>query len=500
MRTEYDSLMQNNTWTLVSRPKNQTVLPNKWVFKVKENHDGTIEKYKARLVARGDRQQEGIDYQEIFSPVARYDTIRTFLACCVEKGMYVHQMDVVSAYVQADLSDEIYMAQPEMFVNENPKVDVCKLNKPLYGLKQAGRKWYEKLDSYMTSVNLKKTATNPCVYVDADNNSDVIIIVYVDDLLIGSKSLGKIEEVKTSLKAKFKMKDLGEIKNILGIHVDRDKHTGEMRLSQRLYIENLLKRFDMENCNSTTTPLEPNEKFTNPNELETGEEALGTHGTSYRELIGSLIYLANATRPDISFAASALSRFCETPHNRYWKMAKRVLRYLRGTIDYAITYKKINSEVTAYVDSDWGGDVQDRRSCSGFVVKLANGPISWGTRKQKSVALSTMEAEYVALSELTKEVIYIRRLIHHMKLDSLVQGPTSVSCDNQSAIALCNNSVYHSRSKHIDIRYHFSREALENGDINVKYLSTDKMVADVFTKALAKTKHAECVRLLNLRN
>ncbi|XP_076658375.1 uncharacterized protein LOC143362255 [Halictus rubicundus] len=219
----------------------------------------------------------------------------------------------------------------------------------------------------------------------------------------------------------------------------------------------------------------------------------------YRELVGGLIYLSNATRPDLSFAASALSRFCSNPGITHWKMAKRTLRYIQHTINYGITYTKSNQTMKAFCDSDWAGDVDDRRSCSGNVVILAGGPISWSCKKQKSVAASTMQAEYVALSEVTKEVIYLKRLMTHMCLDKCVKGATTVHCDNQSAIKLSTNSVYHSRSKHIDIRYHITREAQEDAIIKVQYLPTDLMCADVLTKPLSKIKHEKCVNMLNIR-
>ena len=488
--------MENGTWELVSRPENKSVLKNKWVFRLKKRQDGSIEKFKARLVARGDQQKKGIDYEEVFAPVARYDTIRAFLATCVEMDMHVHQMDVVTAYVQGDLNEDIYMIQPEMFISEGNENKVCKLNRPLYGLKQAGREWYQKLDTSLASIKFEKSPENPCVY--SRTCSDAIIVVYVDDLLIGSKSMNEIIKVKNLLKKKFKMTDLGEAKDILGMNIHRNKSENSITLSQRSYTETLLEKFGMANCKSVSTPLEPNIKLIKVTEPQSRDELSQMKDRPYRELIGNLIYLANATRPDIAFAVSSLSSFCDNPNISHWKSAKHVLRYLRGTLDYKITYKKINSKLEAYVDSDWAGDINDRRSCTGYVTMLAGGPISWNSRKQRSVALSTMEAEYMALSEVTKEVIYLRKLMKHIKQDKRIGGPTTIYCDNQSAINLSKNNVQHSRSKHIDIRYHFTREAQQNGKIIVTYLETSRMKADMLTKSLPKTKHAENVKLLNM--
>ncbi|KMQ82311.1 retrovirus-related pol polyprotein from transposon tnt 1-94 [Lasius niger] len=235
-------------------------------------------------------------------------------------------------------------------------------------------------------------------------------------------------------------------------------------------------------------------------ESSTDEEKTNTERKPYRELIGSLIYLANATRPDLAFAASALSRFCTNPEEAHWKLAKRVLRYLQRTIDYGITYTKDCEKMRAYVDSDWAGDVEDRRSCSGNVIILANGPISWELKKQKSVALSTMEAEYVALSEVCKEIVYLRCLLKHIAhFEYCVTNATEVHCDNQSAIELNKNHAFHRRSKHIDIRYHYSREIRDRSEINIKYLPTDKMIADILTKSLTKAKHEKCIKMLSLK-
>jgi len=210
MKKEYNTLRENKTWTLVPRPNNKKVLTNRWVFKTKTNKNGEIEKYKARLVARGHTQELGIDYEEVFAPVARYEAIRTLFAASVNEEMHVHQMDVISAYVQGELNDDIYMEQPEMFVEHGHEEKVCKLLKPLYGLKQAGREWYKKLDSYITEIGGKRTAADPCVYVFDKENERVIVIVYVDDLILASKELTRIEYIKSKMKSMFKMTDLGQ--------------------------------------------------------------------------------------------------------------------------------------------------------------------------------------------------------------------------------------------------------------------------------------------------
>lgn len=498
MKQEYDALLENDTWELIKRPKDKKILTNKWVFKVKMNKDGSMDKYKARLVARGFEQEAGIDYEEVFAPVARYETIRTLFAIAVEKQMQVHQMDVVTAYIQGDLQEKTYMEQPEMFVKKGEEDKVCRLRKPLYGLKQAGRAWYRKLNNYLSNLGLKNTEIDPCVYVNTKNNKLIILVIYVDDLLIAAEDIDTINDIKRSLSAKFKMRDLGHASHILGISVEREGPIGKIKLTQKKYVTDLLEKFGMSNSKSVSTPLNPNEKLTKDMGPKSENEREEMKRKPYRELVGGLIYLANGTRPDLTFATSALSRFCVDPGIAHWRAAKRVLSYLKGTLEYGITYEKTDKGMEAFVDADWASDTDDRKSYSGNVIMIANGPISWEAKKQKSVALSTMEAEYMAMSEVVKEIIYLRRLLNHMKMSSMVKSATTVFCDNQSAIKLTKNSVYHGRSKHIDIRYHFVREACENGTVKIDYLQTDSMTADIFTKSLPKIKHQRCVESLKL--
>ena len=409
-------------------------------------------------------------------------------------------MDVVSAYVQGELTEEIYMEQPEMFVETGQEEKVCKLLKPLYGLKQSGRECYKKLDKRMGESGGKNDAADPCLYVfDRDQESRVIVIIYVDDMLLASKDIERLELVKSKLKSTFKMVDLGPVSNILGIKVERDGPTGRIHLSQKRYVEELLKKFNMEDVKTVTTPIEPNMKITKAMQPTTDDERYKMKTRPYRELVGGLIYLSNATRPDIAFAARTLSRFCSDPGEEHWLVAKNVLRYLKATLNHGITYSKNDEGIKAYSDSDWAGDIDDRRSCSGNVLILSGSPISWKSIKQASVALLTMEAEYAALSEVSREIVYIKRLLLHMGFEKCVKSPINVFCDNQSAIELSKNAVFHKRSKHIDIRLHYTRELVDQKEIAIHYLQTDCMPADILTKPLTRYKHERCVEMLNLK-
>lgn len=280
---------------------------------MKRNQDGFIDKYKARLVARGYEQRAGIDYEEVFAPLARYETIRTLLAVAVQKKLYVHQMDVVAAYVQGELQEEVYMKQPEMFEAPNEQDKVCRLRKPLYGLKQAGRAWYTKLNTYLSKIGLQKTDIDPCVYTSGVDSEDRVIVIYVDDLLIATSSLEKLKYIKDKLMKKFKIRDLGPVSNILGINVTREGAIGSIKLTQTKYIQNLLNKFNMTECKAVATPMESNTVLSKQTGPQTQEEKEQMKNVPYRELVGALIHLSNTTRPDLAFIASALSRFCADP-------------------------------------------------------------------------------------------------------------------------------------------------------------------------------------------
>lgn len=404
-------------------------------------------------------------------------------------------MDVVTAYIQGDLPDEIYMTQPSMFQEKSNCRKVCKLLRPIYGLKQSGREWHRKLRRKLDEIGLQSSESEPCVFHGKLDKVKVIIIVYVDDLLIFSKSLSTIAKIKSELSQSFKMKDLGSANEILGLKIERNPNTNKIKISQERYVKEILERFSVINCKPGSTPLIPGIKLTcGDKEMSSDELAQ----VPYRELVGSLIYLANTSRPDIAFATGILSRFNANPKKEHWQAAKHVLRYLKQTQNFGIIFRKTSESLKAFVDADWAGDIDSRRSHSGNTLILAGGPIMWFSKRQKSVALSTMEAEYMALSDVTKEIVYFRKLIEEIGFPYYVKEATPVFCDNQSAIVLSKENMTNQRSKHVDIRFHFSREAQERKLINVQYIPTEENVADVFTKPLTRDKHTKCIQMLNL--
>lgn len=489
MSDEYKSFVDNNCWTLCELPKGQKPVKCKWVFKRKRGLDGEVLRYKARLVAKGYTQKYGVNYFETFSPVVRYSTLRILLALAAEKNMDIDHLDVKTAFLNGDLKETIYMEQPEGFKSkENPHM-VYRLNKAIYGLKQASKSWYEKINSVLIDkMKFRKFSSEPCVFIkNHDDGTVTIIALYVDDIILFTNNKKEKPKIKQHLKTQFEMKDLGPAHQILGMRLC--KQNGVFTLDQSDYIGRVLERFNMSDCKPASTPMETGLKLikcdSKPDNLP------------FRELIGCLMYIVVCTRPDIANAVSILSQFNDCFSETHWKAAKRVLRYLKGTINYCLTFSKTNTEINAFVDADWASNEVDRRSYTGFVFKLGGSTVSWQSRKQKTVALSSTEAEYMALSDACKEALFIRTFLYECLG---IECKISIYNDSQSAQKLCCNPMFHARTKHIDVRHHFIRENVNKGIIKLCYVCTDDMVADILTKPLTKFKTEKFVSELGLNS
>ena len=369
------------------------------------------------------------------------------------------------------------MEQPEGFEIHGRDTHVCRLKKALYGLKQAPRAWYSRIDSYLLQLGFTKSEADPNLYFIVVDGEPLILILYVDDLfLTGSERL--IRESKQNLACEFDMKDIGLMHYFLGMEVWQS--IGRIFLGQGKYILDILKRFGMLDCRPMSTPM-----ITNWKKIDASDSEL-VDPTLYRRLIGSLMYLVN-TRPDICFAVNTLSQFMVEPKREHWVAAKHVLRYLRGTVDYGLMYVRSDGvKLAGFTDSDWAGSVVDRKSTSGCCFSLGSAVVSWFSRKQKSVALSSAEAEYMAASLATCEAIWLRKML--VGLFGHMIETTEIYCDNQSCIRLTENPVFHDRSKHIEIRYHFIRDWVQRGAVQLEYVATGEQVADILTKALEKGK------------
>ena len=491
---EYESLVENNTWTLVpasSVPKDRKPLTNKVVFKTKYNADGTIAKRKARLVVKGYSQKKGIDYDEVFAPVAHHETIRTLLAVSAARKWFIHQMDVKTAFLNPILKEEIYMAVPEGMNNkgENGELLVCKLNKSLYGLKQASKCWNDLLHQWMVDFGFNRCYSDPCLYILKGRKSQeesIYVAVWVDDLIIACKNQEKLHDFKKSIAKKFKMTDLGSIQHCLGIMICYNLNNQVISIDQEKYIEDLLEKFSMHNCKPVATPLIPNSTVNK----EEPDISLDQHDvTKFQELIGGLMYLVTCTRPDIAAAVGQLARVMSQPSKLHWSAAKHVLRYLNGTKGLSLTYGNARDEerenLMGFSDANFGGDSATARSTTGYAFILNGAAVSWKSKLQSVVVLSTAEAEYMALCETVKEAVYLQQLLEEIGLKAL---PVTIYEDNQPCIHIASNPVTSNRSKHIAVRYHYVREVISNGKVQVLYKSTQEMIADCLTKNLAKDK------------
>jgi hypothetical protein len=495
MQVEYNSLLKNHVFTLVPRPENRSVIAAKWVYKVKRHPDGTVERFKARLVARGDTQTPGEDYDETYAPVAKFCSIRCFLVTAFQYCLTIYHLDIETAYLNATLDDEIYMEQPPGFKPDNALV--CRLLKCLYGLKQAGRRWHEEFRGTLLHMGWLQAKSDGCLFTYQKNQLRMQLCLYVDDILLAVPSAQNLAKFEADLSKKYVVKNLGELHWYLGMEILRDGH--EMLLSQRVYTEKILERFGMKDSKPAKTPMDS--KGTSCRDA-TADAALTQPlppTEPFREVVGCLMYLMVATRPDIAYAVGVLSRQVSNPTQRSWTQAKRVLKYLLYTKHLGLRITRCRTPdftPSAYVDADWGRDSDTARSTTGCVLFLGNAPIIWASRMQKCVALSSTESEYIALSECVKEVLWVSRLLADLGLNC---PKISIFEDNAGCIKLAKNPVFHKRTKHINIRYHFVREHVSDGSIELTWVPTSEMIADALTKPLAQPAFEDKRRrLLNM--
>ena len=497
MHEEMNSLNKNKTYDLVELPKGKRVLRNKWVFKLKKDGDKLV-KYKARLVVKGFSQKQGIDFDEIFSPVVKMSSIRVVLGLVASLDLELEQLDVKTAFLHGDLKEEIYMDQPEGFKVKGKEHMVCKLKKSLYGLKQAPRQWYKKFDSFMVGHGYTRTNADHCVYVRKfPNGKFVILLLYVDDMLIVGQDAGVIGNLKKDLFKSFDMKDLGPARQILGMQILRDRKAKKLWLSQEKYIERVLERFNMKHAKPVSTPLGSHFKLRKKSCSSSKKEKEDIASTIYSSAVGSLMYAMVCTRPDIAHAVGVVSRFMVNPGKDHWEAVKWIFRYLRGSSKLCLTFGDSKPILEGYVDADWAGDLDGRKSTSGYLFTFVGGAVSWQSRLQKCVALSTTEAEYIAANEAGKEMLWLKRFLQELglKKDGYV-----VNCDSQSAIDLSKNSMYHSRSKHIEVRYHWLRLVVEQQSFELEKIHTDENPADMLTKVVSREKLKLCVGLAGMNS
>ena len=490
MRVEVASLMQTSTFEFVPNdtPLRQRPVSAKWVFKIKRKSDGSIERYKARLVARGFTQRPGVDFRETFAPVARMTSIRALLSVACKDDMNLTHLDVDTAFLNGELEEEIYMRLPEGLRGDSGRV--VRLRKGLYGLKQASRQWYKALDKVLVAIGFVQSRADPCIYVYERAGKRVMMAVYVDDFVIADNDIELREKVKRELAVHFKLKDLGDLHWCLGLRVTRDRARRELSLDQEGYILDMLELFRMSDCKPCDTPEQVNLHLPK-HELDNNNNG-NANKHPYREAIGKLMYCMVCTRPDIASAVRAVSKHLCSYGDVHWTAVKRIMRYLKGTSSMRLRYggERVGDGLVGYADADWGNDKDERKSVTGYVFMHAGGPVSWCSRGQRTVALSSTEAEYMSLSEACREVTYLRLLLSELK--HMQHGATTVYEDNQGAIALTKNPEHHARNKHIDMRHHYCRDMVQRGAVNVVYMPTHLMPADMLTKALASVAFQRC--------
>lgn len=372
---------------------------------------------------------------------------------------------------------------------------MCLLAKGLYGLKQSQRAWYNTINSSLTQVQqFSQTLADSNVYIKREGESYVILALYVDNAILFSNNLDLLKHTKKILSQQFEMKDYGEVHYCLGIQVVCNRENRTIYLNQQRNIEDILERFNMKNCKPSITPMEANIKLSKDMCPRTSEERKFMANIPYRSAVGCLVYAMVCTRPDIAFAVGTVSQFLEDPGVKHWSVVKRIMRYLHGTATHGISYSpSINekdTQVIGYCDSDWAGDVDSRKSTTGYCFLLGQGAISWHSKKQPIVALSSTEAEYVASTNATKEAIWLQQLCKDVGFKQF--KPTIIYCDNQSCIALTQNSKFHTRTKHVEIHHHFIREKVLKGDVEIKYCNAEEQYADFLTKSSPRPKHELC--------
>lgn len=486
MSEELAALERTNTWDVVPLPSHAVPITCKWVYKVKTKSDGQVERYKARLVARGFQQAHGRDYDETFAPVAHMTTVRTLIAVAATRSWTISQMDVKNAFLHGDLHEEVYMHPPPGV--EAPPGHVFRLRRALYGLKQAPRAWFARFSSVVLAAGFSPSDHDPALFIHTSSRGRTLLLLYVDDMLITGDDLEYIAFVKGKLSEQFMMSDLGPLSYFLGIEVTST--VDGYYLSQHRYIEDLLAQSGLTDSRTTTTPMELHVRLRSTDGTPLDDPS------RYRHLVGSLVYLT-VTRPDIAYAVHILSQFVSAPTSVHYDHLLRVLRYLRGTTTQCLFYAASSPlQLRAFSDSTWASDPIDRRSVTGYCIFLGTSLLTWKSKKQTAVSRSSTEAELRALATTTSEIVWLRWLLADFGVSCDV--PTPLLCDNTGAIQIANDPIKHELTKHIGVDASFTRSHCQQSTIALHYVPSELQVADFFTKAQTREHHRLHLLKLNV--
>ncbi|PKU66662.1 Retrovirus-related Pol polyprotein from transposon TNT 1-94 [Dendrobium catenatum] len=474
MSQEFQALQSQGTWELVPSAPHQNVLGCKWTFRTKYNSDGSIARYKARLVALGYKQEFGLDYTETFSPVAKIPTFRILILLALHNRWPMHQLDISNAFLHGSLHETVYMKQPIGFTDATHPNHVCKLNKALYGLKQSPRQWFATLTGFLHTQGFRTSHSDPSLMIFQQTNIQIYFLIYIDDLIVTGNNKAAVQTLLSNLHNRFNTRYLGQLSQFLGITAI--PQPDGLLLHQSRYATSILQRAGMTNCKPTATPITAKSHISPQISKPFFDPLL------YRQLVGSLQYLT-LTRPDITYAVNKACQFMHQPTDINFDAVKRILRYIKGTLNYGLPLSGNSFTLTSFVDLDWAGDQHDRKSTTGYCTFLGRSPVNWCVKKQSTIARSSTEAEYRALAAAAADLTWTRQLLQELGRPQI--HPTQLFCDNTSAIALANNPVFHARTKHIEVDCHYIRECIKNKSIQVHHISTKDQLADIFTKALS---------------
>lgn len=489
MNAEMESLLLNKVFDLVPLPPGKKAIGCRWHYKTKAGENGKPGRKKARLVAKGYLQRKGIDYQETYAPSTRHETIRLVLSRMAAEAWESCQMDVMTAFLNSLLREEVYLKQPEGFVDQRHPDWVWRVRASLYGLKQSPREWNALLTKELVAMGLTQSKHDPVLFTQTKEGKVVgAVIVHVDDFYVtGEKDV--LKKIRTTLSNRFRMSKCGPLDTYISLKVERGED-GSVYLSQKHYIHQIAEKYLPRDSKPAHVPC--NAGFS---ELTSDNDSPRTDNP-YSALIGMLQWVANGTRPDIQFAINRLSQFLSRPTLNHWNAAVHVLKYLYTTKELRLGLGTASQQkLHGFSDSDWASTSEDRRSTTGWVFRYAGGAISWKSRRQPTVALSSTEGEYMALTDTAKEAIWLRGLSRDMGMED---ASTRIFYDNQGAGFLSEGEGLQSRTKHIDVRHHFIRDCVTSGKINLSHVPTAQMLADVFTKPLGKLKHQQAVGALGL--
>lgn len=487
MEDELRVMEERKVWNLIRPTENLNPLGCRWVYTIKRDQNGNIARYKARLVAQGYKQIKGETYDETFSPVVNFSVIRFFFSLFVSCLCWSHlQCDIKNAYLYAPITENIFMKQPPGFLAEGKENYICKLNKALYGLHQSGRMWFYEIHKVLLDLGFTKFEWCNCVY---NFHNSVILLLYVDDIVLFGKTEKHIFDILSLLEKHFDLKILGRTQKLLGVEFEENGNGTSILISQTTYIEEVFQRFCCFKPPISSLPIAKGVVFSKTQSPQTHDEVTEMKSFPYRSVLGCLSFIASRTRPDIAYSVNIFSQFQENPGLVHWSGLLRLLGYVNFTKHIKLNLSCNGPHLVTYTDADFAANRDDRTSIGGQLVLLGRAPIMWRTAKQKSVCLSTMESEFVSMTDAVKEMVWFDRILKECVSRRLVIDPKSeplLLVDNLATIDFVKSPIENHRTKHIDVKLFFIRELFNENAFVIKYVKSKDNLADTLTKPSTK--------------